>query len=53
MLVINAGMQKSGSAYLYNLINDLLVSAGNANAREVKVKYGLDYLMQWHTNNNR
>ena len=51
MLVISAGMQKSGSAYIYNLINDLLVSAGFKNARDIKEKYDLNEIMKWHNNN--
>ena len=46
MLVVSAGMQKSGSAYLYNIINDLLVVAGNADARGIKSKYKLDDIVQ-------
>ena len=44
-------MQKSGSAYIYNIINDLLVASGSQDARAVKDKYGLSKLMQWHNNN--
>lgn len=51
MLVVSAGMQKSGSAYLYNIINDLLVVAGNADARGIKSKYKLDDILRWHNNN--
>ncbi|MDQ3112240.1 MAG: hypothetical protein M3R17_20335 [Bacteroidota bacterium] len=42
MIVISAGMQKSGSAYVYNIINDLLVHGGHGDARQVKEKYKLD-----------
>lgn len=51
MLVISAGMQKSGSAYIYNLINDILISSGKPDARKVKDKYGLKEVMKWHNNN--
>lgn len=44
-------MQKSGSAYFYNIINELVVAAGQADARQIKTKYGLDNLMKWHNNN--
>ncbi len=44
-------MQKSGSAYIYNLINDTLISCGKSDARKVKDKYGLDKEMKWHNNN--
>lgn len=51
MIIVSAGMQKSGSAYLYNIINDLLVNAGQADARQVKEKHKLEGLQQWHNNN--
>jgi hypothetical protein len=51
MLIISAGMQKSGSGYLYNLINDLVVAAGNADARDIKKRYRLEGIMQQHNNN--
>ena len=44
-------MPKSGSAYLYNLINELLTVTGLSDAREIKDKYNLENLMQWHNNN--
>ena len=44
-------MQKSGSAYIYNIINELLIRSGNKSAREIKEKYKLENLMQWHNNN--
>lgn len=44
-------MQKSGSAYIYNLINDLLISSGYNDARDIKEKYGLEEVMMWHNNN--
>lgn len=51
MLIISAGMQKSGSGYLYNLINDLEVAAGNADARDIKKRCRLEEIMQQHNNN--
>jgi hypothetical protein len=51
MLIISAGMQKSGSAYIYNLINDLIISSGNKDARKIKKNYKLEDIMQWHNNN--
>lgn len=51
MIIISAGMQKSGSAYIYNLINDILISSGKPDAREVKEKNGLNDVMKWHNNN--
>jgi hypothetical protein len=46
MLVICAGMPKSGSAYLYNLLNDLHVAAGYRDAREIQMKYDLTHFMK-------
>lgn len=51
MLVISAGMQESGSAYLYNIINDLMAASGEADARRVKSKHRLDDILKWHNNN--
>ncbi|PKA82141.1 sulfotransferase domain-containing protein [Ulvibacter sp. MAR_2010_11] len=51
MIVISAGMQKSGSAYIYNLINDAIISTGYPDARKVKDKYRLNKIMKWHNNN--
>ncbi len=51
MLIISAGMQKSGSAYIYNLINDILIISGGKDTREIKEKYKLNKLMKWHNNN--
>ena len=51
MLIISAGMQKSGSGYLYNILNDLEIEAGNADAREIKSRYALEDLMKQHNNN--
>ena len=51
MLVISAGMQKSGSAYIYNLINELLVVSGFNDAREIKEKHNMGDIMKWHNNN--
>jgi hypothetical protein len=51
MIVISAGMPKSGSAYFYNILNELEYAAGNADARQIKAKYHIDHLMKWHNNN--
>jgi len=51
MLIISAAMQKSGSGYLYNLLNDLLVAAGNDDARDIKKRCQLEGIMQQHNNN--
>ena len=52
MIVISSGMQKSGSAYFYSVINELLAaSPRGADARAVKAKHGLEDLMRDHNNN--
>jgi len=51
MIVVSIGMQKSGSAYFYNLLNALEIEAKNADARQIKEKYCLEHLMKWHNNN--
>lgn len=51
MLVISAGMQKSGSAYIYNVINDLLVASGGVDAREMKERRNLQDELRWYNNN--
>jgi hypothetical protein len=51
MLIISAGMQKSGSAYVYNIINDLLINTGYEDARKIKNKHHLERLMKGYNNN--
>lgn len=52
MLVISAGMQKSGSGYFYNVINELIATSGSGkDARDIKEKRCLDGLMKTHNNN--
>jgi len=41
MIVVVAGMQKSGSGWYYRLINDLLVASGHQDAREVREAHDL------------
>ena len=51
MLIISSGMQKSGSAYFYNVINDILIASGNGiDARLIKKNRSLDDLMKWYNN---
>lgn len=45
-LLLSAGMPKSGSAYVYNLINDLMIAGGHRDAREIKRDYKLQGLMK-------
>jgi hypothetical protein len=51
MVILSAGMPKSGSAYLYNILNAIFVAAGNSDARQIKAKRNLEDLMKWHNNN--
>lgn len=51
MLIISAGMQKSGSAFFYNVINELVIESGGADARQVKTARQLDGVMKWDNNN--
>jgi hypothetical protein len=41
MIVIRAGMPKSGNAYVYNILNELEHAAGNFDARQIKFRYNL------------
>lgn len=49
MLIIAAGMQKSGTVWFFNLINDLLISAGFDNARDIRDKYNLDKILGYRS----
>ena len=51
MLILSAGMPKSGSAHLYNILNAMFVAAGNLDARQIKIKRELEDLMKWRNNN--
>jgi len=51
MLIISAGMQKSGSGWLFNLINDLLIASGFDDVRSLKDKYHLDSVLQYYNCN--
>lgn len=50
MLIVSAGMQKSGSAYLYNLLNGLLIAAGQADSHEIRRRHPLDGLVRGKNN---
>lgn len=45
MIVISAGMQKSGTVWYYNLTNDLLTAAGFDDGRVIRESYGLQDLI--------
>lgn len=42
MIIVSAGMQKAGSAWLFKMMNDLLVSNGNMEVFELRDKFELD-----------
>jgi hypothetical protein len=46
LIVIIAGMEKSGSAFYFNLVNDLLIAAGKDDVREIKKKYHLESMLE-------
>ncbi|MBN1953997.1 MAG: sulfotransferase domain-containing protein [Anaerolineae bacterium] len=48
MIVVSAGMQKAGSGWHYNLINDLLVAAGCQDARAVRERFHLHAVLKHH-----
>ncbi len=51
MIVISAGMPKSGSAWYFNLINDVLVVAGCSDVRDIRERFGLDSILLHHNCN--
>ena len=52
MLVIASGMQESGSAYFYNIINEIISrSDSGVDARGLKKDTRVNDLMKWHNNN--
>ncbi|MHC4427751.1 MAG: sulfotransferase domain-containing protein [Planctomycetota bacterium] len=46
MIVVSAGMPKSGTGWYYNLTNDLLVAAGHQDARQVRDEYQLHPILR-------
>lgn len=45
MILISGGMPRAGSAWFFNMMNDLVVSAGFDDARGLREQYGLHNLM--------
>ena len=45
MIVLSVGMPRAGSAWHYNLINDLMQAAGSADAHEIRARYGLQNIL--------
>lgn len=46
MIVLSVGLPKSGTAWYYNMTNDLLVSVGHQNAREIREKFHLHFTLK-------
>lgn len=46
MIVLSAGMQKSGTGWYFNLTNDLLVAAGYQDVRAVRKRFHLHPIIQ-------
>lgn len=46
MIVLSAGMQKSGTAWYFNLTNDLLVAAGYQDVRAIREKFRLHAILK-------
>ena len=45
MIVLSAGMQKAGTAWYFNLTNDLLQAAGHKDIRDLRARYHLQRFM--------
>lgn len=46
MIVLSAGMPKSGTAWYFNLTNDLLVAAGYSDIRQIRERYRLQSVIR-------
>lgn len=45
MIVLSVGMPRAGSGWHYNLVHDLMKTAGSADAREIRERYGLQNIL--------
>ena len=45
MIILSAGMQKSGTGWYWNMTNELLMAAGHPDAREIREKYQLQSVL--------
>jgi hypothetical protein len=48
LIVVAAGMPKSGTGWWFNVHNDMLVAAGHADARDVRRRFALDDVLRHH-----
>ncbi|TVL97983.1 MAG: hypothetical protein CV082_01900 [Candidatus Brocadia sp. BL1] len=53
MVLVSAGMPKSGTGYIYNLLNDMFVLSGMCDAREIKRRYKLGSILHEYNCNIR
>jgi hypothetical protein len=51
MIVLSVGMPKAGTAWYFNLENDVLVAAGYQDARVIRKTYGLHSILKYNTCN--
>ena len=51
MIIISAGLPKSGSSLYFNMLNDLLIAAGHPDVRELKQQYRLEPVLKHHNCN--
>lgn len=47
MIVVSAGMQKSGTGWYYNITNDLLMAAGHQSAQDVRDQFHLEPILKY------
>ncbi len=50
MIVVSAGLEKSGTAWFFNLTNDVLQLGGGSDAREIRGRYRLESLLNSNCN---
>jgi len=51
MIVVSAGMQRSGSGFYFNLTNDVMIACGKQDIRELKEQYHLQSILQYYNCN--
>ncbi|RME59924.1 hypothetical protein D6779_03200 [Candidatus Parcubacteria bacterium] len=51
MIIISAGMQKAGTGWYFNMINDILVAAGHQNVRQIRERYRLHSILKYQNCN--
>jgi hypothetical protein len=51
MIIISAGLQKSGTGFFFNITNDLLVAAGKDDIREIRERFSLEEVLKYYNCN--